>query len=106
MREAIQVHTTTATKADAERIAAALVEQRLAACVQVVGPITSCYRWQGAIESAEEWLCTVKTTRDVYARVEQAIRRLHSYDEPEILAVPIVAGSTGYLTWLDDQVVS
>lgn len=104
MREAIQLQTTTATKADAERIAAALVEQRLAACVQISGPITSCYRWQNAIETADEWLCTAKTTRDAYSRVEQAIRGLHPYDEPEIIAVPIVACSVGYLTWLVEQV--
>ena len=104
MHETIQVNTTTATKADAERIAAALVEQRLAACVQVSGPIHSCYRWQGEIETAEEWLCSVKTTREAYDQVEQAIRELHSYDEPEIMAVPIVAGSAGYLAWLREQV--
>jgi periplasmic divalent cation tolerance protein len=104
MPEAIQVQTTTATKADAERIAAALVEQRLAACVQISGPITSCYRWQNAIETADEWRCTAKTTRAAYPRVEQAIRGLHPYDEPEIIAVPIVAGSVGYLTWLVEQV--
>lgn len=104
MSEAIQVTTTTATKEDAQRIAAALVERRLAACVQVGGPITSCYRWQGAIETAEEWLCTIKTTRAAYEQVERAIRQLHPYDEPEIIAVPIVAGSAGYLQWLDRQV--
>ncbi len=104
MHETIQVSTTTATKADAERIAAALVEQRLAACVQVSGPIHSCYRWQGEIETAEEWLCSAKTTREAYDQVEQAIRELHSYDEPEIMAVPIVAGSAGYLAWLREQV--
>ena len=104
MHETIQVNTTTATKAEAERIAAALVERRLAACVQVSGPIHSCYRWQGKIETAEEWLCTAKTTREAYDQVEQAIRDLHSYEEPEIIAVPIVAGSAGYLTWLREQV--
>ena len=104
MREAIQVTTTTATKADAERIAAALVERRLAACAQAGGPITSCYRWQGKVETAEEWLCTVKTTREAYDQVEQAIRQLHTYEEPEIIAVPVVAGSAGYLAWLEQQV--
>ncbi len=104
MSEAIQVSTTTATKEDAQRIAAALVERRLAACVQVGGPITSCYRWQGAVETADEWLCTIKTTRAAYEEVERAIRQLHPYDEPEIIAVPIVAGSAGYLQWLDRQV--
>jgi periplasmic divalent cation tolerance protein len=104
MSEAIQVSTTTATKEDAQRIAAALVERRLAACVQVGGPITSCYRWQGSVETADEWLCTIKTTRETYEQVERAIRQLHPYDEPEIIALPIVAGSAGYLQWLDRQV--
>lgn len=104
MHETIQVSTTTQTKADADRIAAALVEQRLAACVQVSGPIQSRYRWQGKVETAEEWLCTAKTTREAYDQVEQAIRELHAYEEPEILAVPIVAGSASYLTWLREQV--
>ena len=104
MHETVQINTTTATKADAERIAAALVERRLADCVQVGGPIRSCYRWEGKIETADEWVCTAKTTREAYDQVEQAIRELHSYDEPEILAVPIVAGSPGYLSWLREQV--
>jgi len=104
MSEAIQVSTTTATKEDAQKIAAALVERRLAACVQVGGPITSVYRWQGIIETSDEWLCTIKTTRAAYEQVEAAIRQLHPYDEPEIIAVPIVAGSAGYLKWLDQQV--
>lgn len=104
MLEAIQVTTTTQQRADAERIASWLVEQHLAACVQVSGPITSCYRWQGEFETTEEWCCTIKTTARAYERVEQAIRELHPYDEPEILATPITAGSKGYLQWLTDEV--
>jgi periplasmic divalent cation tolerance protein len=104
MTNAIQVATTTGKREDADRIASALVEQRLAACVQVSGPITSCYRWQGAIETADEWLCVCKTTLAAYAPVEVAIRRLHPYQEPEILATPIVAGSPSYLAWLVAQV--
>lgn len=100
----LQVVTTTANKADAERIARALVERRLAACVQVSGPISSCYRWQGTIETASEWLCMIKTTEASYRAVEELIRQLHTYDEPEIVATPIVAGSRGYLQWLQDQV--
>jgi periplasmic divalent cation tolerance protein len=104
MLQALQVATTTANKADAERIARALVEQRLAACVQISGPITSTYRWQDAIETAAEWVCTIKTTGESYQRVETAIRELHPYDEPEIIALPIVAGSPSYLSWLQDQI--
>ena len=102
--QALQVATTTANKSDAERIARVLVERRLAACVQISGPITSTYRWQDTIETASEWLCTIKTTEGNYHRVESTIRELHTYDEPEIIAVPIVAGSPTYLAWLQDQV--
>ena len=104
MTSAIQIVTTTANRSDADRIAAALVAQRLAACVQVDGPIVSCYRWQGAIETAEEWRCTIKTTRELYEQVEQAIRGLHPYQVPEILALPVIAGSQSYLDWLVQEV--
>ncbi len=104
MLEAIQVTTTMENRADADRISSWLIEQRLAGCAQVSGPITSCYRWEGEIETTEEWLCTIKTTARAYEQVEQAIRELHPYDEPEIIATPIVNGSKGYLQWLTDEV--
>lgn len=103
MVDHIQVLTTIGSKADAQAIADALVAQRLAACVQVVGPITSTYRWQGQVETAEEWLCIAKSRSDLYAAVERAIRAVHPYEEPEILAVPVTAGSASYLRWLDDN---
>ncbi len=98
--EFVEVRTTIDTKEGAQKIAETLVSKRLAACVQVGGPITSTYWWQGKIEVAEEWICTVKTRRELYEKLEQAIREVHSYDEPEILATLIVAGSSGYLNWL------
>jgi periplasmic divalent cation tolerance protein len=104
MTDCVQVLTTAASEAEAERIAAALVEARLAACVQVVGPIVSHYRWQGAVEREREWQCLAKTTMARFAEVEAAIRELHSYEEPEIVATPILAGSPGYLGWLVDNV--
>ncbi len=104
MTEHLQVLTTAGSEAEAAAIAAALVEQRLAACVQVLGPIASTYRWQGAVETAREWQCLVKTAAGRYEEVEAAIRELHSYDEPEIVATPIVAGSAGYLRWIDEGV--
>lgn len=100
----IQVLTTAGSEEEAERIATALVEERLAACVQVLGPITSRYRWQGKVEVEREWQCLVKTTRARYPEVEAAIRRLHPYDEPEIIATEIVAGSPGYLAWVEENV--
>lgn len=104
MIDAIQLVTTTDTQEDAENIASSLVERRLAACVQVNGPITSCYRWRGNVEREQEWQCLVKTTARAYERVEQAIRELHSYEEPEIIAMPITACSKGYLQWLSEEV--
>jgi periplasmic divalent cation tolerance protein len=100
MTDHLQVLTTIDSEEAAERIAAALVERRLAACVQVLGPIASTYRWQGEVERAREWMCVAKTTAARYPEVEAAIRELHPYDEPEIVATPIVAASPGYLAWL------
>lgn len=106
MLEAIQVSTTTADRADAERIAASLVAKRLAACVQVSGPLESTFRWKEQMETVQEWLCTVKTVRSLFPEVEEAIRELHSYERPEIIAVPIVTGSESYLEWIAESVES
>lgn len=103
MAEYLQVVTTTARRDEAEQIARTLVDERLAACVQIVGPITSIYRWKGILESSEEWQCWAKTRRDLYDRVEQAIRRGHPYEVPEILAIPVLAGSASYLAWIDAE---
>jgi periplasmic divalent cation tolerance protein len=100
----IQVFTTVERQEDAERIARALVEGRLAACVQVLGPVTSIYRWQGAIETGREWLCLIKSRAGLYPQIEEAIRGIHPYQVPEILAVPVAAGSPSYLEWLDREV--
>ena len=104
MTDYIQVVTTTGRKEDAQAIARALVEQRLAACVQVLGPITSTYRWEGKIETSQEWQCWAKSRRELYEQIEGAIRRLHPYEVPEILAMAILAGSRSYLAWLDEEV--
>jgi periplasmic divalent cation tolerance protein len=105
MTDAIQIFTTTDSQESADRLAAALVGRRLAACVQVSGPMTSTYRWQGNVETAREWCCTIKTRASHYAIVETAIRELHTYDVPEILAVPILAGSRAYLEWMAAELV-
>jgi periplasmic divalent cation tolerance protein len=102
----IQVSTTTGSAEEAGRLAEALVEGRLAACVQVMGPVHSRYRWQGKVEEAEEWLCVAKTEAALYPEVEEAIRAAHSYDEPEIIATPVVAGSRGYLDWVSENVAN
>src|SRR5687767_11467546 len=101
----VQVLTTVGKREEAQQIARGLVESRLAACVQVLGPIESTYHWQGAIETAEEWQCLAKTRLDRYAEVEHWIRQSHSYQTPEILATPILAGNVAYLNWLEAELV-
>jgi periplasmic divalent cation tolerance protein len=85
----------------AERIATALVSERLAACVNIVPGITSIYRWQGDVHSDPELLLIIKARGDVYPALEARIRTLHAYDVPEIIALPIQQGSGDYLAWLD-----
>ncbi|MCP4753594.1 MAG: divalent-cation tolerance protein CutA [Proteobacteria bacterium] len=97
------VVTTTARQEDAEELAQAIVEKRLAACAQVQGPITSIYRWQGKVENEQEWKCTFKTSRDLYKKLETELGDSHPYDTPEIVALPIVQGSADYLAWLEEE---
>jgi periplasmic divalent cation tolerance protein len=87
----------------ATRLARALVEERLAACANLVPGLTSVYRWQGAIQQDEEVLLLVKTTQAVYTRLEQRIRALHPYELPEIIAVPIQTGQADYLKWIQES---
>lgn len=101
--DTLSVTTTTETAEQANSLARAMVERRLAACVQVQGPVRSTYWWQGQIQQSQEWLCVAKTTSEKYSDIEQAIRSLHPYEEPEIIAVPIVAGSPSYLAWLRSE---
>jgi periplasmic divalent cation tolerance protein len=103
MTDYAQVLTTVGSEEEARRLAEALVERRLAACVQVVGPITSRYRWRGEIEEAREWQCLAKTESARYPQLEAAIRELHSYEQPEIVALPILEGSAGYLSWISSS---
>jgi len=101
MESYIQIITTTENRQDAEKIAAILVDEKLAGCVQIVGPITSIYRWKGCIETAEEWQCIIKSRRDLYEDVEKIIKKVHPYEVPEIIAVSMIEGSRDYLDWLD-----
>lgn len=88
--------------AEAKRIASAVVEQRLAACVNILpGAVTSIYRWKGKVQSARERLLLIKTSRRRLAKLQAAVERLHSYDVPEFIALPIAAGSREYLAWLE-----
>jgi periplasmic divalent cation tolerance protein len=99
-----QVQSTAGSREEADRVAAALLEHRLAACVQVVGPVESRYWWEGRLETATEWLCLVKTTDDRVDEVVAVIQDVHSYDVPEIIALPVVAGSEAYLRWIGEVV--
>jgi periplasmic divalent cation tolerance protein len=97
------VFTMCGSEEEAGRVAARLVDSRLAACVGITARVRSVYRWKGQIEDAEEWALTIKTRGELYARVEAAIREAHSYEVPEILAVPVAAGWPAYLEWLEAE---
>ncbi len=100
MADAIQVVTTTGTREEADNIARQLVTRKLAACVQVAGPISSTYSWQGKVETSQEWLCLIKSREALFSALEAAICELHSYDVPEILAFRAMGGHAPYLEWM------
>lgn len=103
MTDYLQVFTTIGSREEAQQVARALVEQRLAGCVQIVGPIHSTYWWQGEIETAEEYLCLIKAGSELYGELEAAIKEAHPYDTPEILAMPVADGNADYLQWLQEE---
>lgn len=96
----IQVTTTLPSQQAALELGRVLVEQRLAACAQVLGPITSTYRWHGSVTTDDEWLLLLKTREDLFSGVEQAIRAQHPYEVPEIVAVPVSHVAAEYASWL------
>jgi periplasmic divalent cation tolerance protein len=102
--EAIVVLITTPDSAEATRLAEMLVVQRLAACVQILPEIESVYRWQGKIERQKEVLVMAKTTQSNFESLEREVRAIHSYETPEIIALPLIAGSLPYLEWLGANV--
>ena len=103
MPDALIVLCTCGNREEAERIANTVVNERLAACVNLLPPVQSIYRWQGAVEQAEEFLLLIKTTTQQLAHLRDRLEALHSYDTPEIIALPITAGSERYLAWLRAQ---
>jgi periplasmic divalent cation tolerance protein len=103
MTNKIVVFSTCGTKEEAEMLARRLLEARLAACVNVLTQIRSFYRWQGKIEESVEWLLIIKTSRDLFEKVRTVLESAHSYELPEVLALPIVEGSPNYLAWLDRE---
>ncbi len=105
MTDHMVVLVTCRTAKEAERIARALVEARLAACGNILqSPVRSVYRWKNKIESAKEFLLLIKTSRRRFARLQTAIKKLHSYEVPEIIALPVAAGSPAYLAWVTESV--
>jgi periplasmic divalent cation tolerance protein len=100
----LQVTTAAGSQEEAERIGRMLVEERLAACAQVIGPLTSFYRWRGRLENAKEWYCILKTIPAVYPALEARIKSLHSYDTPEIIALESGASSPEYANWITESV--
>jgi periplasmic divalent cation tolerance protein len=104
MTEYIQVFTTTDTKENARQIAKRVVEKNLAACAQIIGPISSIFWWKNNINEEEEWLIIIKSKKNLYDDLEHAIMKVHKYEIPEILAVPVLAGAKSYLEWLDGEV--
>lgn len=104
MSERLIVLITSGSHDEAEGIARMLLAKMLAACVNVIPGVTSVYRWEGEIQSDQEWLLVVKTQREVLNELVECVQDLHSYDVPEIIALPLVGGSDAYLRWLDQEV--
>ncbi len=104
MSECRQVTTTLPDRESANRLGRTLVDERLAACAQVVGPVSSVYRWQGEVETAAEWYCHLKTTALQVAPLMARIHQLHPYETPEIIALPVAEGDPGYLKWIEESV--
>lgn len=103
MSEVLLVITNLPDRATAERVATSLVTEGVAACVNVLAECTSIYRWQDKIEHASEVPLLIKTTRDAYPRLENTLRRLHPYELPEIIALPVTAGLPAYLNWVETE---
>lgn len=103
MADFVQVTTTFPDERTAQRVAACAVEERLAACAQVQGPISSVYRWKGEVEQEEEWYCHFKTMLQRLPALEARIRELHPYEVPEIIAVPILQTDPKYLEWIQEE---
>ncbi len=103
MTDKIVVLSTCSTTEEADKIARLVVEERLAACVSVLPGARSMYRWKGAVESAAEFLLIIKSRRDLFERLRCALEKAHSYDVPEVIALPVVDGSANYLNWLEGE---
>lgn len=101
----IVVYVTVGSSDEADRLARALVEERLAACVNRIKAVQSVYRWQGRVEQSEEELLIIKTKKELFDRLKTRVQELHSYSVPEIIALPILEGNESYLKWLGQQLL-
>jgi periplasmic divalent cation tolerance protein len=106
MSDPIVVFVTCGSEEESLRIANALVEEHLAACVNLVSPIRSIYRWEGKIWDEKEWLLIIKTQKQRFEELEKRVKSLHSYSVPEIISLPIVEGSSAYLNWIGENTKS
>ena len=106
MTNKIVVFSTCGSQDEAAQLARRLLEARLAACVNVIMQIRSYYWWQGKIEESGEWLLVVKTSRELFEQVQSVLEAAHSYELPEVLALPVVAGSANYLAWIDRELAA
>ena len=103
MTDKIGVFSTASSAEEAEKIARVLVEERLAACVNVLPGARSVYRWKGAIESSDEWVLIIKSSRERFDRLRARLEKIHSYEVPEVVALAVVDGSNNYLNWLEAE---
>ena len=106
MTDKIVVLTTCDSADHAEKLARHLVDQRVAACVNVLPKARSIYRWNEKVEEASEWMLLIKSRRDLFAALRSEIQKLHTYEVPELIALPVVDGSEAYLTWFDAQLTT
>ena len=106
MTDKIVVLSTCASAEEAERLARRVIDERLAACVNVLSPVRSFYRWKGEIEDSAEWLLIIKSTRDKFDALRAALESAHTYEVPEVIAIPVVEGSPNYLAWIDRELQS
>ena len=105
MNEFLVVYVTVGSPDEGDRLARALVEERLAACVNRIGAVKSVYRWQGKVEESQEELLIIKTSERLFERLKKRVEELHSYSVPEIIALPILKGNESYLQWLGEQLL-
>jgi periplasmic divalent cation tolerance protein len=105
MTDKIVVLCTCASRDEAEKLGRLLVERRLAACVNLVPGVKSIYHWQGVVEESEEVMLVIKSSRELFGRLKEALSHVHSYEVPELIALPVLDGAESYLAWMDREML-